>query len=192
MQETLKMMKSILIGKESKVDEKKLIIEYKENLSPNILAYFYCDNFGIIYKTSKLYSLLSDEDKASFCLQELDKCLQNYNINGDAKFITYFIKCYKNRLRTEIQSLNYNKRKINILNDELNENIEDYEFEITDTNLILNEYNLTSQEKEFCKLRNNGYKLYEISNIFNLSLPRINQINHIIKQKILNSSIDFI
>ena len=66
MEETLKMMKSILTGKEGKTNEKELIKEYQEKLSPNILAYFYTDNIGMLQRTNVMYPILSSEDKVSF------------------------------------------------------------------------------------------------------------------------------
>jgi hypothetical protein len=186
MKETLKIMKSILTGKESKANEKEIIEEYKRGLCPNILAYFYSDNFGIIYKTSELYSLLSSEDKASFCLQELDKCLQNYDVNSNAKFITYFIKCYKNRLRVESQVLLYDKRKSIIQYSELDNISQIDEINIEDTNLLLKNYDLTESETLQVKLLNYGYKVKEIAKLFNITSSAVSQKNQIIKQKILN------
>ena len=105
MRNTLELMKEIINGKEENIDEINLIKEYQEKLSPNILAYFYCNNFGIISKTALNYPIISNEDKASFCLQELDKALKRYQLNSNAKFITYFIRCFKNRLRMETEQL---------------------------------------------------------------------------------------
>ena len=45
MQETLKMMKQIIIGNEKERSLQDLLTEYKINKSPNILAYFYVNNF---------------------------------------------------------------------------------------------------------------------------------------------------
>ena len=196
MEETLKMMESILTGKESKVDERELIKEYKEKLSPNILAYFYSSNYKLICKTNNLYPGILNEDKASFCLQELDKCLQNCNLDLENKFITYFIKCYKNRLRTEIKSLNVQKRKIIFSVDNLSlKEIDNYidarndkYFENDDD--VLNNYNLTTVEKNQCKLLSAGYTLKEISNMFKQAQITAYLRNKQIKEKILNSTIN--
>lgn len=192
MEETLKMMKSIITGKECKVNENELIKEYQKELSPNILAYFYVDNYRILQKTNLYYSILSTEDKASFCLQELDKCLQNYKLDNKVKFITYFIRCYKNRLRTESELLNTQKRKamlniIDIDNIEINANCN----LIEDTDFILNNYDLTKEEKKQCKLLNMGYSIKEIAKILGLAPITIYKRNDKIKQKILNLDINF-
>jgi len=192
MQETLKMMKSILTGKESKVNEIQLIKEYQEKLSPNILAYFYSNNYGLLCKINTLYPIINEEDKASFCLQELDKCLLTFNTDLNIRFMTYFSKCYKNRLCIESNLLNMQKRKANINCLDI-ENLQilslDIMDSINDENLILDNYNLTSKEKYHCKLLNAGYSINEISNILKLKPITIYKRLEKIKQKILNSSI---
>lgn len=194
MYETLKMMKSIITGEESKTDEKKLIETYKENLFPNILAYLYINNFGIISKTAELYPKLDDMDKASFCLQELDSCLQNYNSDKNTKFITFFIKCYKNRLRMETQRIMANKRKSFLFVQNLSEinNIGNDYLDYQDIELILNNYNLTTVEKKYCKLLNEGYSIKEIADKVYLKPISIYKKLTIIKQKILISNINFV
>lgn len=186
MEETLKMMKSILTGKEGTKDENELINDYKENLSPNILAYFFIHNFGLISNIGKSYSMLCDEDKASFCLQELDKALNNYNHNN-SKFITYFIKCYKRRLWAENQMQLHNNRKIlcnyEILEDDLDNYYEDEYFSIDE---FAKTYNLSKEEKLYCNLYNNGYSTKDIANIVKKSVQFIYKKRKNILQKIEN------
>lgn len=188
MKETLKMMRSIITGKESEKSDMELIKEYKERLSPNILAYFYINNFGLIEGISRFYPVLLDEDKASFCLQELDKCLQNFEFN-QSKFSTYFYRCYKNRLYVE-----YNKHKA--LKNKIESNwyyLEDTEVDRTKTfieledNTIIEDWNITKEEKYQCKLLNFGYTIKEIANILGLSEQSVYYRNHKIKEKLLAS-----
>lgn len=189
MRETLKMMKSIITEEEKNMQENTLIEMYRKNLKPSILAYFYVNNYGVIYNASKLYPQLNEQDKASFCLQELDKCLHNFKLNYSTKFITYFLKCYKNRLRTETLGLNMQKRKIIFSIDELNDEItcNDITSEITDENLILDEYKLTDREKKQCILLSHGYKLSEVASILKLSIPRVHFLHKQIKEKVILS-----
>ena len=188
MQETLKMMKSILTGEEGKVDEKELIKEYQEKLSPNILAYFYSDNYGLFCKINTLYPIINEEDKASFCLQELDKCLLEYNFS--TKFMTYFCKCYKNRLRMETEKLMTYKRRINITISNIdNSNLIEESNIIENEELLLNQYNLNNKEKEQCKLLNAGYTITEISNILKVKPITLYKRLEKIKQKVLTSNI---
>lgn len=193
MRETLKMMKSILTGKEKESNENELIKEYQEKLSPSILAYFYCNNFGLIIKTSDFYPVITDEDKASFCLQELDKCLQNYKLNSDTKFMTYFITFYKRRLWAENEMLHHNNRKINLEACNIYDtDIINYNgIEIDDENLVYKKYDLTNEEINQCKLLIRGYSNKEIADILKLKPITIYKRIEKIKQKILKFDINF-
>lgn len=194
MEETLKMLKEIITGEEGKVNEKKLIEEYQKGLYPNILAYFFKSNYGIIINTNNNYPLLTDEDKASFCLQELDKCLQSFNLQQNVKFITYFIKCYKNRLRMESEQLLTQKRKILNTYDCIDDlEISNYNEDIDlDLDSVLNTYNLSNIEKIQCKLLEAGYTVKEIAFKLNVAPITIYKRNEKIKQKISGLSINFV
>ncbi len=190
MYETLKMMKSILNGKEGKVNEKELIKEYQEKLSPNILAYFYVNNFGLVLQISKKYPLLLSEDIASFCLQELDLSLQSYDLNCNNKFITYFAKRFKNLLRTKMEELNLQKNKANILCDEFSDNLIT-NLEIENTDLLLNEYKLNSEEKFHSKLILAGYTIKEIAKLYKITTRKVYYMNAKLRQKILKQIVNF-
>lgn len=191
MRETFKMMQSILTGKEKDTNEKDLIKQYKNELCPNILAYFYTENYGLIYNAAEFYPYLSNEDKASFCLQILDKCLQKYKADSDIKFSTYFIKSFANCLQTKTKLLLMQKRKLLFSTEPLFEEIvSGKELEIP-LDSVLDSYNLTEIEKSHCKLLSAGYSLREIAKIFKITEACIYKRNSKIKQKILNSSIDF-
>ena len=190
MEKTLKLLKGIITGKECKLDEKLLIDKYKEGLYPNILAYFYCNNFGIIYNVCNTYKLINNDDKASFCLQELDKCLQNYDDSKNTKFIIYFCKCLKYRLRMECKQLFIDKRKIFLYTDSIIDDIDvTTELEIQDTNTLLDNYNLTQSQKQHCLMLNAGYSIKDMANILNTKIITLYKRNNKIKEKILNSII---
>ena len=185
MEETLEMMKSILLGKEKETNEKELIALYKRDLCPNILAYFFVANYGLICKTAKLYPKLDNDDKASFCLQELDKCLQLYNVHYKVSFMTYFIKCYTYRLNNELKLLMCDKRKA-LLDSVEFESLKDIGINDCADNfdIIYNNYNLTPKEKIHCNLRLAGYTIKEISKLLKISASAVSQQNKKIKQKI--------
>lgn len=184
---TLEMMKQVLNGKEKNLSEIELISLYQKTLSSNLLAYMFVNNYGIITTISKPFVIINDQDKASFCLQELDKALRTFDNNKKVKFTTYFIDLYKARLIQENHSLQYDKRKI--MNDvteldsivETSYKIDDY---FADENNLLDNYNLTEDEKKHCRLLNRGYSIKELSRIFNKSLALIYQRNNKIKKKI--------
>lgn len=186
MEETLKMMKLVLVGYEHNTSIKELLSDYKITYKPNILAYLFIKNYGIIYDISKKYTMLTDEDKASFCLQELDSCILNYSFDKGCEFITYFYSCFKNRLRTETEQLLTHIRYANYTCTDLDSCMNLYEF---DNNLELYDYinnNLTAREKEHCKLLYMGYTNKELAQINKVSVQYIYNINKKIGKKLLN------
>lgn len=184
MNETLKMMKSILLGYERELTFNKLLNEYQQQFRPNYLAYMFVDNYGVIYQTSQCYSMLTDEDKSSFCLQELDKCLHSFDITKQVKFITYFLTCYKNRLRTETEKLFLNTNRVN----HITNNIDDYRdiLQYTDNYDILDlkNYNLSASQILQCDLIEKGYSFKEIAKLLGVSVQYIYQQNKNISKKI--------
>lgn len=185
MNETLKMMKTLLLGYEKDIDLNELITEYSKNLNPNILAYAFITNFGVIYQTSKNYAMLDEEDKVSYCLQELDKCLCNYDSNKQCQFITYFLSCYKNRLRMETEQLLTQKRYANYIT----EDIYNYSEKLYDEKELsifsLADYDLTKDEVKHCELLDLGYTNKEIANILNISTQYVYKLNKKIGNKLL-------
>lgn len=186
MKETLKMMKQIIVGSERNKDINELIAEYKETKRPNILAYLYCENYGLIYNLSLFYPLINSEDIASYSLQILDKALITYN--SDIKFSTYFYTLLKNRLNTEVTYLQRQKRKIitSYINiDDVNTTYTDDYFSI---DIFAKDNKLSVNQKRYCELLNKGYNIKDISQIIGKSVQYLYQENKNIKQKILNFS----
>lgn len=186
MKETLKMMKSILNGKENLQSDIERITEYKDNLSPNILAYYYVNNFGLIFRTAQFYPELTDNDKASFILQELDNCLQTYDETLQIDFKNYFIKFLKYRLNNEQKKLFTNNKKAlnNYLELDVLSDVGDFD-SIENYDLIFQNYGIVNKDRYYCKLRLAGYTMKEISRIFRVTPSMITYTNNKIKKKIL-------
>lgn len=186
MNETLKMMKSIILGYEKNLTLEELLTEYKQTLKPNILAYLFVKNFGGIYNIGKNYTMLTEDDKISFCLQELDLCIHRYSFNRNCSFITYFFSCYKNKLRMEEQQLLTDIRYSNYVTENIDNclNLCDNtnNFEVYD---YINNC-LTEKEVKHCKLLYMGYTNKELSSMFKVSVQHIYQINKKIGKKLLN------
>lgn len=187
MKETLEMMKTILLGYEENVPLEELLAEYKKTLKPNILAYIFIKYYKTICNAGEIYTMLNKEDRASFCLQELDSCIHRYSFNRNCSFITYFITCYKNRLRMETEQLLAHVRYANYMTIDL-----DNCKTLPDTNddLVLFDYlvssNLTKQELKHCKLLYLGYSNKDIANIFKVSVQYIYSFNKKLGKKLLN------
>lgn len=92
-----------------------IALSYQEQEDAVLLAYVFCKNFGLTVTITQSYFGLTDEDLASFALEELHKAMLNFKSDGGAKLVTLYSKYLKNRLRVETQSLNYDKRKSNNL-----------------------------------------------------------------------------
>lgn len=185
MNETLKMMKTIITGKEKEKSVDDLIKDYQNSLNPSILAYFYIQNYGLILKISnkETYKQIDNDDKVSYCLQSLDKSLQTYDFNNKS-FTSYFTTIFQNLLRTHNITNHYNNRKANLYKCSLDEIDELGIYE--DDYLDLDNYNLSSEEKEQCRLLVDGYTIKDISNMFKVSVQCVYQRNKKIRNKLLN------
>lgn len=183
MRETLKMMRCAVLGYEHTVSINELLQEYKEKQSPNILAYLYVSNYGLFEQAAKTYKLLDTQDIASYGLQELDNAIKQYDFNSNCKFITFFVACLKNRLRTEQSRLFNNMRRANYYTEDisiLNDLESDFEFDDFD----VDELPLNDQEKRHVQLIIDGYSSAEIARMFNISKTAICKRNAKISKKL--------
>jgi len=188
MKETLKMMRSIIIGYEKDKTINELLQEYKDNESPNILAYLYVNNFGVIQKFADKYKMIDTQDVASYSLQELDKAIKQYDFNSDCKFITFFVTYLKNRLRSEQELLMKHVRFANYFHedlDSLHNMASDFEFDLFD----LDNYKLSQDEKQQCKMLIDGYSVSEIAKTFKLTKVSIYNRNKRIGEKLMLGSL---
>lgn len=187
MKETLEMMKTILLGYEENVPLEELLVEYKQTLKPNILAYIFIKYYKTICNAGEAYTMLNKEDRASFCLQELDACIHKYSFNRNCSFITYFVVCYKNRLRKETEQLLTHVRYANYVTTDLDSCVA---LGKTEDNLAvfdyIGNYNLSEQEKTHCKLLYLGYTSKELADIFKVSVQYIYTLNKKIGKKLVN------
>lgn len=94
-------------------DPSTLAIEYQKTQDPVLLAVVYCEQFAYILTQVEKYFNLTDEDKASFSVEELHKAMMNYNPQGGAKLPTLYSRYLNNRLRAETQMSNHQKRSAN-------------------------------------------------------------------------------
>lgn len=186
MEETLRMMKQYVIGYEKNKKLEELLSEYKENLNPNILAYLYVSNYGAIYNLSLNYNMLNGDDKASLCLCELDKCIQNYNSTKECSFLTYFLVCYKNRLRAENEQLFSHSKYANYVTNDIDTCEQLLIYNDFEDVFDLKAYKLNMKELNHCNLILDGYSNKELSNILKISVQQVYNINKKIGKKLAN------
>lgn len=114
MNKTYEQLKDIAMLHTGEEDANKLALMYQEEEDAVILSYVFCKHFGLTYTECDKYFGITEEDKASFALEELHKAMHHYRENGGASVITLYSRFLNNRLRTETQALNYDKRKGNV------------------------------------------------------------------------------
>lgn len=181
------MMKTIIMGKEKELTDRELIMIYKQNKAPNILAYMFISNFGMFEIISNKWSMLDETDKASFCLEEINKALMNFDLEKNIKFSTYIFTCFNNRLRSETELINCQKRKSLLFSTECDDNTAQTELAFEDVNLILEEYKLNENEKQQCILTSAGYTLKEMTKMLNKTTRQLTYSNLKIREKILKT-----
>lgn len=138
------------ICKEKKED---LVKAYQLENDPTILAKIFVSNYNLIIKESSKYFGLSNWDVSSFAVEELHKTLLAFDFTKQASFITYYCTCLRNRLRTETESLSYQKRKSNTLcneYDDKNVGAQEQYFAINLISVIEGDNRLTDREKKYC------------------------------------------
>lgn len=93
------------------LSDNECVLEYQKDQSPICLATIFVRHYPALRQLSDLYWGLTDEDKASFCLEEVHKALLNYSLDRNTKFLTFMYSCVKNRMRTETEALDTDKRR---------------------------------------------------------------------------------
>ena len=187
MRDTLEMMKLVVIGYEKTLSKIELIREYKKSQAPNILAYMFVDNYGILSNISINYKMLSKQDIASYCLQELDKAMFQFDENRQCSFITFFCQCFKNRLRCEQELLMTDIRYANYCVENIDEHLM-----LEDPSSLLEDFDFTDCslskiERRHCRLLLSGYSVKEISEKLNVTVQSIYNRNKKIGKKLLKT-----
>lgn len=158
MYETLKNFKQIAYLTSEELTP-EYVDTYKETQDSIILAKVFVKYFGHFKNITDRYFGLTEEDKASFVVEEIHKSLMNYDMTKGSIY-TLSDRYIVNRLRVETENTNLQKRKANYaesyegLIEEGCRDIEgDHEeqlvFELVD---VIEKSNLTNAEKEYCKV----------------------------------------
>ena len=153
MNDTLRFIAPLVDPELNKLTLEELAYKYQESPTSAVLATSYKKIFKLATLIKNKYWGLNDADVASFCLEKLDFSLRTYT--GDAKFTTYFVRVFGNKLREETESLNLKKRKciLESINDLINVGVEDT-YNLIDLMLPTN---LTENEYKLCKSESEGY-----------------------------------
>lgn len=194
MNNTLKTLSTIITEEYQHNTLEQLAEAYTKELNPSILASAFSKCFDLINYVSSQYFGLTSEDIASFSLEVLDFCLQNY-VADNCVFTTYYTTVLKNRFRQETQALSTHKRKIAMYSDSL-DGLMDEGFDIAndeDSYLTskdalmtdLNTLNLREIEKNYCELVATGYTNSEISKILKVSVMTLSNLRKSLRIKLV-------
>ena len=193
MNNTLKTLSTIITEEYQQNNLEQLADAYAKDLNPSILASAFSKCFDLINYTASQYFGLTSEDIASFSLEVLDFCLQNY-VSGNCMFTTYYTTVLKNRFRQETQSLSTQKRKVAIYADSLDALIEEG-FDVSDNEdnyfnskdalmYNLDSLKLRDLEKNYCELLAIGYTNSDISKILNVSVMTLSNLRKSLRIKL--------
>ena len=179
----------------SKLDLSNLATEYQQTHNSFIFAYSFCKLFPYMKSVADQYFHLTDEDKSSFIVEELQKCLLTYD-SSSAKFITMVNTYIKRRLYAESSMENHQKRCANNMGDSFDElcaTKESYQFkneaDLAEMEVAISQIDaeLTDNEVKYCKIiiRNNT-KLYdrEVAKEIGITGAGVNYIKRCLKGKL--------
>lgn len=113
MQSTLKNLCDLSSLYSGPVDLSKAATEYQKNQDPVILAYVFVTLYPLIRVVSDRYFYLTDSDRASFAVEELDKSMREFRLDGGAQIQTFFCRYFTRRLYAETKMLGHHVRRAN-------------------------------------------------------------------------------
>lgn len=193
MKNTLQTLSTIIVKEYNEMNLEQLADAYGKDLNPSILASAFSKCFDLINHASLQYFGLSSEDIASYSLEVLDQCLQEYT-PGRCAFTTYFTTVLKNRFRQETQALSTQKRRAVLYSDSL-DGLMDEGFDISDNSndyldsqdalmLNLGALNLRQLEKDYCELLAIGYTNSEIAKRLKVSVMTLSNLRKSLRVKL--------
>lgn len=153
----LKTLANLYIGSD---DLSEVAENYQQDKSPAKLAYVVCRLEHYLKTQMNKYWGLTEEDKESFMLEEVDRAMLHYNPDKGAKVQTLISIYVNNRLRTETQQLQYDKRSANnaadsyegIIATKENDEVECTQYLDIEMSSLLNSAQLTESEMACCKI----------------------------------------
>lgn len=140
-------------------DLDKAALAYQDTQDPVILAYVFCKSFPLIVNQANKYFYLTDSDKASFAVEELHRAMMDFQLNKGAKVQTFYSRYLNNRLRSETQALDMDKRKSNNVAEsyeavvEIKSAYDELGYDNVDfVDLLETAFNLSENELKYCKI----------------------------------------
>lgn len=180
-----------------------LSLDYQSSRNPEIISYVFCKLFNLSVSNTNRYFTLTDADKASFCLEELDKAMLAFDATKGTKFSTLYVTYLLNRLRVEAYSLTHQLRKGNYDTESLDieqnddnfsiiQGMDEKEYDVIDLHETLESFNLTPNELSYCKIatKYTSLKDTDIATMLGISSAAITYLRRSLSKK-LSPSICF-
>ena len=182
------------LAKENPLELLDAIQQYKKDEDPMAFSNIFRELYPLSLSVCSKFWNLTENDMASFCLEELHKAIISYDeTKTNAKFQTYFATCFRNRLRHETQKLSCDKRKANVKSDDFAAYAEIaqgyYEVGIENAEIydLLEGSNLSEKEQQYCKIiMDTPGKITdkEISKIIGVSSAAVNYMKKRLRVKL--------
>lgn len=182
-----------------RLSTEQLVQAYRLGRQTEVISYVFCSNYNLFRLTTNRFYGLSQDDKDSYILEEISKVMENYNGEKTTQSvkITSLVCAYiYNRLRTETQALQKASRKTLDYStsfedlgevDRVEEASEEGSFNYYEMYQLVQELDLTDNERECCKiilLNNDNIKNSEIAEMLGLSRAGVGHIKKSLKQKL--------
>lgn len=174
-------------------DLSEVTLKYQQTSDPISFCFVFCKLFPYMLRVTRRYYYVSDQDKSSFCVYELNKAMKNYSEAKSAKILTLFNKYLIHRFLNEYESMSYDKRKIN---QDLTSLTKVYRMEcpaskssLDDVELMetLHSIDLTTSELKYCEIvakSTHKIKDAEIARAIGLTPPAIHHIKNRLQKKL--------
>jgi DNA-binding CsgD family transcriptional regulator len=169
-------------------------LQYQNNSDPICFSFVFCKLYPYMITQVAKFFYLTSEDKASFCVEELNKAMKDFDFFKANRVQTVFSLYLYNRLRQESSDLSYDKRKANntsIGYDEsgyTDQTYQDISFENIEILESLASSNLSDKELKYCSLiiKNSGKIIdTDIASILGITSAGVNYIKNSLTKKII-------
>lgn len=186
MNETLKMMKSVLDKDLSNLSNEQLVSMYKKTGYDSIIAQIFVDNYPLFWKQyQKSRGFIDADEAASLSLMIISRCLDSYKEDSGVKFTTFLFNALHNAYGSELTKKNRAMRKCeevslnNIREDDIEYQDlfgeEDSGYSLVEINMVIDSSHLNDKSKKICKFYINGYSQVAIASMMNVSSPMVHQ-----------------
>lgn len=165
---------------------------YQYGPDDSTFAYIFVGVYKIALNASKKYSIINKQEVMSTAMINCLKAIQDFDSSRNLKFSTLFTTYLTNDLKSQMKSLNYSCRVLNLTADSydyITENGYDVE---KDCDFTIGEVladlpsDLTNEERKYCEivLRNTSVDDTDIAKLLNVSNVSVSRMKKRLQQKL--------